>query len=192
MIWRYFTNNHINNYISLGSLSISMLSFFISYLIYIEQNRISYTTKMLINHVEYSDSSGRLGSGPQFILGVSFINNGNRPVLIRRIYVSFGEDLENGNFLPDCSIAEGRFWVASPWSNELDKDNLFHPISRSVSPHSIHTALFQFEPLSLKKGTDNDAENYTVCMRVEALDGNGENHSLFKKARRTTTFSRTG
>src|SRR3546814_14204413 len=82
-------------------------------------------TRSFLSHASFSMNEGRFGRGPRLLTALSFVNRGNRPVILSKLVASFGYS-DGGGAAPDCEIRSGL------WTGEIGRATCRERVCQSV------------------------------------------------------------
>ena len=126
-----------------------------------------------LSNVRFTIKEGRLGQGPELLAVISFVNRGNRPVILSRLIASYGY-IKNEP-APNCE-RRGGYWTGLPWSEALyEEGRPTQALPRAIMPHVANVTVYSFEPGHLF--TDKTADKilrFIVCLEYEAINSEGK------------------
>lgn len=157
-----------------SSLVVSLFALTISGFTLYKQISPNDHTKSTITHVEWQMKKGKFGFGPNLLLGVSFINSGNRPITLSKLIVSFGYNKQFKS-APSCLISDG-LWTGVPWKEIFDGERSKTALPLTISASLATSAVYIFDSANVVPEQMLKKKMYSLraCLEYEVINSNGE------------------
>ena len=109
------------------------------------------------------------------ILGISFVNSGNRPIILSKILVSFGYDSEF-NAASNCKRNGENRWTGIPWDQNFDGDKVTKSVPRSIFPQVATPTIYTFGNWPVVPGEMGKMPERSLkaCLIYEAINSKGK------------------
>lgn len=130
-------------------------------------------TRSILSHASFSMDEGRFGRGPRLLTALSFVNRGNRPVILSKLIASFGYS-DGGGAAQDCEIGSGR-WAGVPWDTAISHgEEITDALPRAILPGVATATVYTFEPNPTRANKELEKQALMVCLDYEMISSDGE------------------
>lgn len=132
-------------------------------------------TIAVLTHAEWSVHKIAGSYSPRPILGISFVNSGNRPIILSKIWVSFGYDSEF-NAASNCKTNGENRWTGIPWDQNFDGDKITKSVPRSIFPQVATPTIYTFGNWPVVPGGMEKIPERSLkaCLIYEAINSKGK------------------
>lgn len=131
----------------------------------------SNDTKFTFFQEQASIGNGRLGKGPQIILGLNFSNLGNRAITISDAHIKYALG-SNTSKITDCGSSEFT-WMGVPWLSFVNENTIVQALPIQILAGMPHSEVIIFEPANVLSISEIEAGNeYRVfaCLSMDYLN----------------------
>jgi len=155
------------------AIGISVLALGVSAMTAYQQFWPADETKSIVTYTHFSIEEGRFGRGAALTAAISFVNTGNRPLILSKIVASFGYS-DTGAPPTNCDTNSG-LWTGVPWDTEITADGSWRQaFPKAILPDIPTISVYTFEPIPGQRNRGTKEHARMVCLKYEVINSDGE------------------